>query len=193
MPFKFAPSFQISSLRNKLPSLASLSFSRVRLRRLIPGLALALAATYIAYDKLLVTEIELIYSQGGPATGWIQALGDSVTGKYSQSPQLPMRFLEIIYGNVIDKRLYCDYDREVLHLKDGENIALDWLRAKTPGTRKPVAVLIPGLTGCSTARYIKYSNQSASRWTGGLRFRRCGVQPSRQRHPPENHQYLRLL
>lgn len=155
MRFKFAPATALAFVRSKLPSFFKASFSWARVRRLVPRLILLTAAGVFTYDKLVDTEIELIYSQGGRAADWIPALGDSVTGRYSQSPQLPFRFLEIIYGNVVDKRIYCEYDREILHLKDGENIALDWLRTEAPTPNRPVAVLIPGLTGCSSARYIK--------------------------------------
>lgn len=154
MPFKFAPPSQMPDFLTKAPAFFKKVTPRITAGRVAAGVVLSVAGL-VTYDKFYDTRIELVHRQGGPAAEWIQALGESVTGRYTQSPQTPLRFMEIIYGNVLDKRTYCKYDREVLHLRDGENIALDWLHSPSPSTKKPVVVLIPGLTGCSDAKYIK--------------------------------------
>ncbi|XP_047482095.1 phospholipase ABHD3-like isoform X1 [Penaeus chinensis] len=46
-----------------------------------------------------------------------------------------------------------DYKREVLRLKDGGEVALDWLEANERKDN-PVAVVLPGLTGASDSVYV---------------------------------------
>lgn len=47
-----------------------------------------------------------------------------------------------------------NYDREVLTLKDGGEVALDW-SSEGCEENSPVIIILPGLTGASHAEYIK--------------------------------------
>jgi abhydrolase domain-containing protein 1/3 len=47
-----------------------------------------------------------------------------------------------------------DYRREVLTLKDGGEVALDWLETNCAADA-PIIIILPGLTGESQAEYIK--------------------------------------
>lgn len=60
-------------------------------------------------------------------------------------------FASILRSQIIPK---IDYRREILTLKDGGEVALDWLEE---GCDKdsPVIIILPGLTGESQAEYIK--------------------------------------
>ncbi|KAG5676813.1 hypothetical protein PVAND_006621 [Polypedilum vanderplanki] len=48
-----------------------------------------------------------------------------------------------------------DYEREVLQLSDGGEVALDWL-TKGCDMNAPIIIILPGLTGESQAEYIKF-------------------------------------
>ena len=123
MPFRLDQYIQIPRPLAKAPAALMTIVPRSRLARVTSGLLLSLAGVY-SYQQLYDTDIELIHNQGAKAREWINALGESVTGKYTASVWTPMRFMEIIYGNMFDTRVYCNYQREVMHLHDGENIAL---------------------------------------------------------------------
>lgn len=68
------------------------------------------------------------------------------------------RLFEIKISKIYKKYFRCIFSfyREVLALKDGGQIALDWLDP-APGclSETPVVVILPGLTGNSQAEYIK--------------------------------------
>ena len=121
---------QFLNSRDFLASLkARLSFPKHPTKFLLnPKFLVSLSAssllTYISFNHLISTEIDLIYSQTPQNESLITQIGESLTGKYQQTPYLPFRFMEIIYGNVFDEREYCNYNREVFFTNDGENIAL---------------------------------------------------------------------
>lgn len=50
---------------------------------------------------------------------------------------------------------YCSVSRDILTLKDGGDVALDWLRLEGATDETPVVVILPGLTGSSETDYIK--------------------------------------
>lgn len=57
--------------------------------------------------------------------------------------------------------------REVLTLKDGGEVALDWKEENTSPS-SPIVLLLPGLTGTSQTEYAKALAISASK--AGIRF-----------------------
>lgn len=122
MPFKSFPSLRKPSFPTRLPLFLTTLVPKSRLRRGVSALLLTLGGVY-GY-QMYDTGVELVHNKGEQARRWVDALGDSVSGRYFQSPQTPFRFMEIIYGNVLDRREYCSFRREVVHLRDGENIAL---------------------------------------------------------------------
>ncbi|XP_053687467.1 phospholipase ABHD3 [Sabethes cyaneus] len=68
-------------------------------------------------------------------------------------------FASIIRSNMISD---IDYRREVLTLKDGGEVALDWLETNCDSD-SPLIIILPGLTGESQAEYIKCLVTSANR------------------------------
>lgn len=123
MRFKFAPQIEVPAFRRQVLRVTSRLIPRSRLRRFLLGSALSLSGFYL-YTQVIDTKVDLVYLKNAQTEGWLRELGPSVTDPYRQSPQMPVRFLEIIYGNILDKRDYCSYAREIVYLKDGENIAL---------------------------------------------------------------------
>lgn len=55
-----------------------------------------------------------------------------------------------------------EYRREVLTLKDGGQVALDWLETNCD-PESPIIIILPGLTGESQAEYIKCLVMAANR------------------------------
>ncbi|XP_055374370.1 protein ABHD1 [Condylostylus longicornis] len=60
-------------------------------------------------------------------------------------------FASILRSQILPK---INYDREILTLKDGGEVALDWLESGCKSD-SPVIIILPGLTGESQAEYIK--------------------------------------
>lgn len=68
-------------------------------------------------------------------------------------------FASIIRSNIMPN---IDYRREVLTLKDGGEVALDWMEANCDSD-SPLIIILPGLTGESQAEYIKCLVTAANR------------------------------
>lgn len=68
-------------------------------------------------------------------------------------------FASIIRSNMLPN---IDYRREVLTLKDGGEVALDWLETDCD-SESPLIIILPGLTGESQAEYIKCLVTAANR------------------------------
>jgi abhydrolase domain-containing protein 1/3 len=63
-----------------------------------------------------------------------------------------MKCLESVPKNAKSLILLC---REILQLKDGGQIALDWL-SENCTEDSPIVIILPGLTGGSQSEYIKF-------------------------------------
>lgn len=68
-------------------------------------------------------------------------------------------FASIIRSNIMPN---IDYRREILTLKDGGEVALDWLESNCDND-SPLIIILPGLTGESQAEYIKCLVTAANR------------------------------
>ncbi|XP_062543940.1 protein ABHD1 [Armigeres subalbatus] len=68
-------------------------------------------------------------------------------------------FASIIRSNMMPN---IEYRREVLTLKDGGEVALDWLETDCD-SESPLIIILPGLTGESQAEYIKCLVMAANR------------------------------
>lgn len=68
-------------------------------------------------------------------------------------------FASIIRSNIMPN---IEYRREVLTLKDGGEVALDWMEANCDSDA-PLIIILPGLTGESQAEYIKCLVTAANR------------------------------
>lgn len=116
------------------------------------------------YFNLLSTKLEIIGQESEHNAEIINAMRELRTPIYRTSFLLPFRFMEIIFGCVFDKRDYFKYKREIIHSFDNERLALDWgqLHAKVSELshemhKIPVVVVLPGLSGDSSAPYLKAS------------------------------------
>ena len=57
----------------------------------------------------------------------IEANPQLAQGEYKTTFYMPIRFMEIIYGNTLDYRDQICVKRDIVFANDGENLALDWM------------------------------------------------------------------
>lgn len=71
---------------------------------------------------------------------------------------------QTIIANMFREKLaqHVNYNREILDLADGGQVALDWLEDSCP-VNAPVLLILPGLTGSSQAEYIRCLVKATSR------------------------------
>lgn len=63
---------------------------------------------------------------------------------------------QTILASVLRSRLPdITYRRELLQLKDGGQVCLDWLDNAADDAKKPLIIILPGLTGSSQSEYVK--------------------------------------
>lgn len=78
----------------------------------------------ISYRSLEDGEIELIYNPTQLNEQVVNTIEDIKNGTYNSTPYLYSNFIEIVYGNKIDKREQVKYVEEVIETPDGENLML---------------------------------------------------------------------
>lgn len=82
------------------------------------------SAAMISYRSLEDGEIELIYNPTQLNEQVVNTIEDIKNGTYNSTPYLYSNFIEIVYGNKIDKREQVKYVEEVIETPDGENLML---------------------------------------------------------------------
>ena len=96
-----------------------------RARRLVYSGAFLLGTGVIVADRMSGEELDIIHTSNELNNTIINQLHSLSNGKYFGSPTLPIRCMEIIYGNKFDNRMkQLEYEREVIYMPDQENIAL---------------------------------------------------------------------
>ncbi|XP_071441327.1 phospholipase ABHD3 [Hetaerina americana] len=65
--------------------------------------------------------------------------------------------IQTVLASVLRSSILPDinYRREILKLKDGGEVALDWMENEEGNEKSPVVIILPGLTGASQAEYVK--------------------------------------
>ena len=134
----------------------------------------ALATGSIFYFTYIGSKFELDYKDTPTNNEIIDYVHHLRLGVYNTTFYLPLRFMQIIYGNAIDKRAYMRYSRDIVIAPDGENLAVDWgtIHAKFEDDEAkdemPIVLILPGITGSSKSSYVK---------TVGNSFRKAGFRP----------------
>ncbi|KAM3291033.1 embryogeneis-associated protein EMB8 isoform X1 [Capsicum chacoense] len=93
----------------------------------------------------------------------------TLNGRYSSTPWLCSPHLQTAFVHFFGRAPVCNYRRQIFHISDGGNIALDWLRKvdvekpsieRLDGVQRddksPILLVIPGLTSDSYSAYIKH-------------------------------------
>jgi predicted alpha/beta-fold hydrolase len=115
------------------------------------------------YFNFINNKVRLTYQKTKKNKSLINQIDRLRNTAYISTILLPSAFLEIIYGNIFEKPSTLEYFREIIYSPDKENLALDWGTLKDNGkdsiNKDPSAVVVflPGLTGSSTANYIRYT------------------------------------
>lgn len=79
---------------------------------------------YLVFTSLSNNKIEIHCLENPENKSIINKISEFRDKKYHRSLYFPWRLMEIIYGNIFDKREFCDYQREIIFNKEGENFAL---------------------------------------------------------------------
>ncbi|HET6370200.1 MAG TPA: hydrolase [Nitrospiria bacterium] len=111
--------------------------------------------------------------------------------RFSQSdnfdPFRPAWWLRNAHAQTAWRRLFGDgrllpYRRERVETPDGDFVDLDWLRSDEEAERRPLALILHGLEGCSRAKYVVGLMKELSRrgWDGvAMNFRSCSGELNR--------------
>ncbi|XP_016539026.2 embryogenesis-associated protein EMB8 isoform X1 [Capsicum annuum] len=92
-----------------------------------------------------------------------------LNGRFSSTPWLCSPHLQTAFLQFFGRAPVCNYRRQIFHLSDGGNIALDWLTKvdvekpsieRLDGVQRddksPILLVVPGLTSDSDSAYIKH-------------------------------------
>lgn len=88
---------------------------------------MSVSVSLYMYDKYSDSQIELFYKPTEFNKKVIENVDRLRSGVYQSSPLLLTRFMEVVYANKFDNRVYFDYQTEVLMTSDNENLALGCL------------------------------------------------------------------
>ena len=106
-----------SKLFNFIPNLKLPKIKYANISLLISGL---LCGWYYSLEG----EIDIHYTPNEQNVQIINSIKSLQNNKFYSSPLLPIRFMDIIFGNVIDKGANVEYDRRIHIMEDNENIAV---------------------------------------------------------------------
>ncbi|KAG7166822.1 Phospholipase ABHD3-like 2 [Homarus americanus] len=116
-------------------------------------LGLSVGAGLIVYYLLEVVRLTCRRSE------WRRFLETHLTilqEKYWPTPWCYESHCQTVLASLLRLRLPdITYKREVLQLKDGGQISLDWLAGVEVGAGSPIVLVLPGLTGSSQSEYVK--------------------------------------
>lgn len=73
-------------------------------------------------------KIQLDFEQNDENLKIIKENWDLLRGKFTASPYLPFRFMQIIYGNRLREVPHVDFEREIIKGPIGEEVVLGWLK-----------------------------------------------------------------
>ncbi|XP_050711951.1 phospholipase ABHD3-like [Eriocheir sinensis] len=118
---------------------------------------LTLGAGCLLYYLLDAAKVPLVACRRGAWRGFLEQHLTILQERYWPTPWCYESLCQTIMASVLRARLPdIDYRREVVGLKDGGQVSLDWLEAE--GVAKGPAGLVlvlPGLTGSSQSEYVK--------------------------------------
>ena len=96
-----------------------------RVRRMAYSGACLMGVGALVMDRLKGEDLDIIHTASDFSNSIIDNMESLNGGRYFSSPVLPIRCMEIIYGNKFDNRMkHVEYNREIIYMPDKENIAL---------------------------------------------------------------------
>ncbi|KAL5286437.1 ABHD3 family protein [Megaselia abdita] len=112
--------------------------------------------TYVVYYFIQVVKRPILAVSDGEFKKYLQKNIPTLENKFWPTFWCVESRAQTVFASILRSKIIpnIDYDREVLPLKDGGAVALDWF---TVGCEEnsPVIIILPGLTGASQAEYIK--------------------------------------
>uniref|UniRef100_T1H0E7 AB hydrolase-1 domain-containing protein n=1 Tax=Megaselia scalaris TaxID=36166 RepID=T1H0E7_MEGSC len=112
--------------------------------------------SYVVYYLIQVVKRPILVVSDGEFKNFLQKNIPTLENKFWPTfwcfeSRAQTVFASILRGKIMPT---INYDREVLTLKDGGEVALDW-SSEGCEENSPVIIILPGLTGASHAEYIK--------------------------------------
>lgn len=138
-------------------SVVSVSLEHHRL-----ALGLTVGAGFVLYYMLEAVKRPFLASRSSAWRAFLQQHLHILQDHYWPTPWCFESRAQTIMASIIRSSMpNIKYKREVLPLKDGGQVCLDWLDEGNESTRdhdhpeRPTVILLPGLTGCSQSEYVK--------------------------------------
>ncbi|KAG7166821.1 Phospholipase ABHD3-like 1 [Homarus americanus] len=118
-------------------------------------LGLSLSAGLLVYYMLEAVKRPLLACRHSAWRGFLETNLTILKERYWPTPWCYESRCQTILASVLRSRLPdITYKRELLELKDGGQICLDWLET-TSEVDQPIIIILPGLTGSSQSEYVK--------------------------------------
>ncbi|XP_054739716.1 phospholipase ABHD3-like [Anastrepha obliqua] len=119
------------------------------------ALAFALGA-YVVYYFIQVVKRPILACADGPFKEFLQRNVPTLEMKFWPTFWCVESRAQTVFASILRSQIIpnINYRREILTLKDGGEVALDWLEENC-GDDAPCIIILPGLTGESQAEYIK--------------------------------------
>lgn len=136
----------------------------------------ALFSGYTVYYLTEVVKRPYLAAKDGPFKKFLMANVPTCGDRFWPTFWCVESRAHTIFANILRQNAIAriNYRREVLSLKDGGEVALDWLEDNC-AKDAPIIVILPGLTGESQAEYVKFLVTGANKnWNSN-----CRVQQSR--------------
>jgi len=115
------------------------------------------AVLFVTYYVREVVKKPLLLSSTGKFRGFLEENVSLTKRKFWPTVWCFESRVQTIISSIIRGLIIPDleYTREILGLKDGGDVALDWRHPASATAETPVVVILPGLTGGSQTEYVK--------------------------------------
>lgn len=111
---------------------------------------------YVTYYLIEVVKRPILAASNGPFKTFLLRNIPTLELKFYPTFWCVESRAQTVFASILRAQIHprIDYRREVLTLKDGGQVALDWLESGCDEDA-PIIIILPGLTGESQAEYIK--------------------------------------
>ncbi|XP_047038549.1 phospholipase ABHD3 [Helicoverpa zea] len=130
-------------------------------KELLVGFSLSIL--YITYYLVEVVKKPILICREGEFRQFLEENVPLLSEHYWPTPWCVESRLQTVLGSVLRSRLLppVKYRRQVVRLSDGGQVALDWVESAGPA--RAVLLVLPGLTGCADADYVRCLAAAAAR------------------------------
>lgn len=130
------------------------------------SVAVILGTGFVTYYLQTAVKKPLIACSKGRFRNFLETNVPILSEKYWPTVWCFESRVQTILASVLRSSILPDinYRREILKLKDGGEVALDWMENandEASNKKSPIVIILPGLTGASQAEYVKGLVQAA--------------------------------